>query len=238
MSLLTLCRDTQSRRDSDKVIEGFFEGCIEAGDLCVLDTKDQTPQSLALNFEALLDSLDEQPILISETQNITSATVRSYAFGQIYSEARWPKLALALENLYTGNYQAFYNVTIPIDDDTYNKGVAAILGIKCGDSSLRVEKIEQLEDLIPQQLDVSKWFPVDMTMEALTCSSWKINAAGRYTGDFQVKTRNPVLFINNVHDNITPMTNAYNTSSGFEGSVVLVQNSYGVSPTFPSNINT
>lgn len=192
-------------------------------------TEDQTPDSLADNLQALLDSLDEQPILLSDTENITSATVRNYIFSRTYSETRWPNLADSLNSLYNGSYQAFYNSTIPKDHDTYNKGVAAILGIKCGDSELRIEEVDELEDLIPQQLNVSRWFPLGMTEEALACGAWKLEAAGRYTGDFQVKTANPVLFINNLHDNITPHANAYNTSSGFEGSVVLSQNSYGVS---------
>ncbi|KAL8339750.1 hypothetical protein RB601_006051 [Gaeumannomyces tritici] len=44
---------------------------------------------------------------------------------------------------------------------------------------------------------------------------------------FQVKTGFPVLFIANMADNVTPLVSARNNSRGFEGSVVLVQNSYG-----------
>ena len=130
--------------------------------------------------------------------------------------------------MYNGSYELFHNLTLPDAQDPYNKGVAAIAGIKCGDSALRIDDVAEIGDLIAQQLNVSHWFPLHMTTDSLGCTAWKTNAAGRYTGDFNVATKNPVLLINNAWDNITPLVSAQNTSAGLEGSVVLVQNSYGV----------
>jgi hypothetical protein len=47
-------------------------------------------------------------------------------------------------------------------------------------------------------------------------------------GPFTGKTSHPILYISNKADNITPLISARNNSAGFPGSVVLVQNSYGV----------
>lgn len=43
----------------------------------------------------------------------------------------------------------------------------------------------------------------------------------------KVKTRFPILFVNNVADNVTPLVSAEKNSKRFEGSVVLVQEGYG-----------
>lgn len=49
-----------------------------------------------------------------------------------------------------------------------------------------------------------------------------------FLADGQVVTGHPVLFINNLHDNVTPLQSARNNSAHFPGSVILTQNSYGV----------
>lgn len=61
------------------------------------------------------------------------------------------------------------------------------------------------------------------------CAQWKIEPKERYTGDFNVKTKSPVLFIGNIFDGLTPLVSAKNVSSTFEDSVVLTVNGWGVS---------
>ena len=51
--------------------------------------------------------------------------------------------------------------------------------------------------------------------------------------DFKMDTAHPILFIGNMADNVTPLESAFNNSAHFPSSIVLKQNSYGVSP-FPS----
>lgn len=49
--------------------------------------------------------------------------------------------------------------------------------------------------------------------------------------NIQVETDHPILFIGNLYDNVTPLESAHNNSAHFPGSVVLQQNTLGVSPT-------
>lgn len=49
----------------------------------------------------------------------------------------------------------------------------------------------------------------------------------KHTGPFEAKTAFPILFIANMADNATPLVSARNNAQGFEGSVLLVQKSYG-----------
>ena len=66
------------------------------------------------------------------------------------------------------------------------------------------------------------------------CAQWKIEPKERYTGDFNVKTKSPVLFIGNTFDGLTPLVSAKNVSSTFEGSALLTVDGYGVSYLFLS----
>lgn len=50
-----------------------------------------------------------------------------------------------------------------------------------------------------------------------------------YTGPFEGNTSFPILFVANIADNVTPLISARNNSAGFPSSVVLIQQSYGVS---------
>jgi TAP-like protein len=73
----------------------------------------------------------------------------------------------------------------------------------------------------------------DMAVHFITqCAQWQMDAKERYEGDFQVQTVNPILLLQNTSDPVTPLRSAHNMSAGLEGSVVLEQNGYGVSPLF------
>ncbi|KAK4193190.1 Alpha/Beta hydrolase protein [Podospora australis] len=64
----------------------------------------------------------------------------------------------------------------------------------------------------------------------LSCVGRSLRPKWRFPGipeQEKVKTHFPVLFVNNFADNVTPLVSARNNSGSFEGSVVLVQNSYG-----------
>jgi hypothetical protein len=51
----------------------------------------------------------------------------------------------------------------------------------------------------------------------------------KYTGPYGGETKNPILYINNKADPISPLISARNNAARFPGSVVLEQDSYGVS---------
>ena len=69
----------------------------------------------------------------------------------------------------------------------------------------------------------------------MPCARWPLpGARERYDGDFRVKTKNPVLVVSAVWDPVTPLVSAKNVSSGFEGSVLLQRDGFGVSTYFTS----
>lgn len=105
----------------------------------------------------------------------------------------------------------------------------ALRGIHCSD---RFNRISSLEDFLPvsdRLHDISRLMGSVELPIASDCAQWPIKAKERYEGDFQVSPRKPVLIVGNSHDGHTPIASARNVSAGFEGSVVLEVNGYGVS---------
>lgn len=102
------------------------------------------------------------------------------------------------------------------------------MGIHCLDRSARAGTLEKLMPALEKLANVSRVLDGIPGSITIPCAQWKLHPKERYEGDFQVKPKNPVLLIGNTWDGLTPLRSAYNVSSGFEGSVVLEVNGYGV----------
>ncbi|KIW41787.1 uncharacterized protein PV06_07305 [Exophiala oligosperma] len=229
----------QARATLDANVDALFEQCMVYPEECALADDHQTVESLAQNYENLVAALDQQGIPMNDTDDeIDGGTVRNYMLSNLYNPSEWPEVAVALKVLYDGEWETFYNMSRPPKEGSYNKGTEALLGIRCGDSRLRSDNVTDLEGLIEIQLNVSRWFPLQPTLEGMTWVAWQQEAKERYNGDFQVKTQTPILVLNNAYDNITPLISARNTSSGFAESVLLVQNSYGHVPEYTPSLCT
>ncbi|KAK4943236.1 hypothetical protein LTR10_017078 [Elasticomyces elasticus] len=217
----------EARVTLDDNIYGLFADCIVAGlESCILAEADQTAASLAQNYRNLLDALDEQPVQVAG-QNISGQVVRDFVLGQLYNPTDWPEIAAALDTLYQGEWEKFYNMTISPPPSQYNKGTQALSGIRCGDQYTRVNNATLIEGLVEKLDNISTWFPLQPLVESLSCLVWQQNAKERYNGNFEATTKTPILVLNNAFDNITPLISARNTSAGFSNSALLVQNSYG-----------
>src|SRR5207248_2019929 len=104
----------------------------------------------------------------------------------------------------------------------------SVIGIHCADRTVRLSSFDDFIPVVDQLYKTSKLFGDVTTAITAICAQWKMRAKEVYKGDFQAKTKKPVLFIGNTGDGFTPLTSAYNVSSGFKDSVVLEVNGYGV----------
>lgn len=106
-----------------------------------------------------------------------------------------------------------------------------VWGIRCGDRRPRAAEKETLQPDVVKLEANSKWFAhFGLGTNGYLCAQWPFEAAERYEGSFLgVKTKNPILFVGNTYDPVTPLVSAHNVSAGFVGSVVLQHDSYGVS---------
>ncbi|OTA55087.1 alpha/beta-hydrolase [Hypoxylon sp. EC38] len=226
--------DFQEWTDSDKSFSSIFTGCVEARENCALAKgNNKTAAELEQAVWDLLDAVKYQPIAIDSTYIADYSTVKSLIVQSLYDSAFWPVLAMILNYVLTGQLEALPNllrILYPTNITNIYAGIAqslALIGIHCSDNMVRTEKFEDFVPAVQQMYDTSKILGDGLVFLYSACAQWKIEPKERYTGDFNVKTKNPVLFIGNSHDGLTPLVSAKNVSATFEGSVVLEVDGYG-----------
>jgi hypothetical protein len=100
--------------------------------------------------------------------------------------------------------------------------------VRCPDSPLD-EHIDSLPTLLSYLQSLQKVAPLTSSVmfeDHLSCAGWKSHG-WRYEGLWRRETHNPILFIGNTYDNITPLSSAVHNAGHFADSSVLVQDSYG-----------
>lgn len=219
--------------DADKAYNAFLEECMAAPGHCLLSgaAEDVTELSEAIN--GMLDQvlLDRGAHLYREIKN-------DIIYRGLYWPNTWANLASQLREFIEGDFSSLEADPLPLSEPfEYNKGGAAIFGTRCGDSALRAPEASDLTELILQHAQVSSFADVNMAT-SMTCATWNITAAERYTGSFTADTSHPILFVNGMYDPAAPLVSAMNASSSFRGSRVLVHGSYGVSGPFSQSCET
>lgn len=156
------------------------------------------------------------------------ATIKSILYYDLYFPAQWPALGHKLDILFSGNVTGIApDLLVPT---TTEADAEAGIGIKCSDILAHAESLDDVLPDVKARSEMSRLAGDIADVSALQCARWRMPAKERYEGDFQIETAHPVLLVNNQNDPITPLVSAKNMSAGFEGSVVLEQEGYGVSP--------
>lgn len=195
-------------------------------------TGNYTAEEMEAAAWKVADDLKTNPLQLGNG-TVFDYTVMRGLFGlSIYGPNNWPLLMEVLSYMTTNqvNDPAFIKTATTIVKQFVGAlgTIPALYGIHCGD---RVPRFDTLEEYRPVQARLSNISKVmdGSTALNMACGLWKTDAKERYMGDFQVKTKNPILLSSNRYDGHTPLISAYNVSSGFEGSSVLVVNGFGVS---------
>ncbi|KAK4167179.1 Alpha/Beta hydrolase protein [Cladorrhinum sp. PSN259] len=108
----------------------------------------------------------------------------------------------------------------------------AFAAIMCSDALPNTLSAQEFEDYAQRLQNISKAAGSVQVSFRLACVGRGNNVRPRwrfdgFKGGERIKTRFPILFVNNVADNVTPLISARKNSEVFEGSVVLVQEGYG-----------
>ena len=213
--------------DADKALQAFLEECAKAKDRCVL--AQYTGLTTAVD---LLDMLNAklEPLLQNATTGyegwLAYSSVKLYIYSWLYWPKQWPWLAETITGFLNGSLTDLAPST---PAPTYNLGVDSVNGIRCSDALWHASSPEEILAQVEYQATVSESFSDVGYEHTWACAAWKMKAKEQYTGDFSVKTRFPILLVNGAFDVATPLVSAFNASAGFEGSVVLTHNGYGVS---------
>ncbi|OBT66462.1 hypothetical protein VE03_03590 [Pseudogymnoascus sp. 23342-1-I1] len=219
--------DFEEWTDSDEVFSGIFSWCFAYPERCSLARRYSNAAELEQAVWTLIDAVKYNPIPMGSfllDYTILKATI----VGNLYSTYGWPQLTALLDMLLMGNIkEASAGASASGVLTEAEKIFMAVMGIHCGDRNVRASRLDDFMPAVGQLYNTSRIMGDITTAISMTCAQWKFDAKERYEGDFQVETKEPVLFIGNTYDGLTPLISAYNVSSGFRGSVVLEVNGYG-----------
>jgi hypothetical protein len=229
---LTNRRDAPRFTDTDKALSGFFSTCAASGSSCALARNGVTGEELEDNFYNFMENdLKYNPIPNGQ-ELVEYSAVKSKVLGELYLPIAWPSTAQFIDGLLAKNESSLRMYARGLGHYTRSSTADSQPGIRCSDkaASLRLTSREQAESTLRKHHDISKLAGDTFVPWLMRCAQWNMPAKehpGQLRGT--IKTKHPILIIGNSYDPVTPIVNAFNTSASFEGSVVLRQDSYGVS---------
>lgn len=242
-------------RDADSIVDAFYDLCHTAGpSKCAL--YGPSPADIKERHMAILERLRVQPIIYMPSggtasvlpEIVTYSKIRKLTSTALYRPNYYfPHLAEILAGLEEGNGAPYYAFVtrfgLPFSDVCSTKQIPptqplnseaeanddAFPLIMCADGEPLPEDPREFEAHIKATEEASKSTGAIVVKERISCVGRTVRPKFKFTGPFEAKTSFPILYIANMADNITPLISARNNSAGFEDSVVLIQNSYGVS---------
>ncbi|TGJ78896.1 hypothetical protein E0Z10_g9869 [Xylaria hypoxylon] len=244
-------------RDTDKVMNAFYDFCFKAGpggcDLYA-DTPELIRQRIENLLEKIrkhpiLVIADGSFPTIGPNmpQLITWSHIRRLTSAALYRPIfLFKKYATVMAALETGDGRPFYSLNnnlyssqgpppsicsvetlppgVPRLEEGNNEAFPAIM---CSDLPPINQTVEEFVDFAQQLSEISKSAGDVNALFRLACIGRTIRPKWRFDGPFEGNTSFPILYVNNIADNVAPLVSATNNSQGFPGSVILVQNSYG-----------
>lgn len=237
---------TGSLMDNSKTMDSFYTYCLHLGpESCPLTTANSTVDDIKSRVGRIVQSLYHNPLPINSAlgpEMLTWSDVKSMLFSACYS----PQLAFysiaqilaavdagegeALDGL-RWDYHHSHVYSCPIDGsapaaDTMS--MDPMFAILCSDGldmshtdvGEFVEYWHELEDISPVAGAI--W-----ATPRMRCASWKIKASYKYEGAFGAHTDNPILFVSNTADPVTPLRSGRVMQKLFPNSGLLVNDGAG-----------
>ncbi|KAF2170586.1 hypothetical protein M409DRAFT_64270 [Zasmidium cellare ATCC 36951] len=227
---------------SDEVFSAMFTGCKAAPENCTLAQNDNTAAELEQRTWDLLDQLKREPLVVAGTA-LDYNLVKGSLQNALYGIDSWPGVTTILDLIFKNETAALVEAfTTSIGSSASESSLEllrplnALHGIQCGDRTARASTLDEFLPAVEDLYNISRIYGDATVPSMAACAQWPYSAKERYEGDFQVKTKNPVLILGNTGDAYTPLVSAYNLSSSLEGSVVLEIDGYGhASTSVPSS---
>jgi hypothetical protein len=231
--------DTELWTLSDKAVEYFFYSCAQAGpEICPLAASNRSGKEMTRDFYNLVEVVTHDPIGLPGAGAVFDGSfIKTTMFQASYDVKRWRDTSAMLLPLLYGTLEErdvaltlFLTGGLPLKDIPPNGVDMAEFnwGIHCGD---RVSRTEAYEDLVSALRDLYATSYIVGGSNAIIqmiCAQWPWKAKEIYQGNFEAKTKTPVLFMSNSLDGQTPLVSARNMSAGFEGAVILENDGVGV----------
>jgi pimeloyl-ACP methyl ester carboxylesterase len=225
-------------KDADSALLDLFERCIDAGpELCPLAARNETATKLNDRFYKVLDDLYTAPIPLGSTFVLDPSNLKAGLRISLYGPDSYLPLTKVFDELFKPvgkrNMTALAEAWLPIGASADFVDVLpddSPSGIFCGDKTIRTQDFSDVyPDLAEQFANVSRSIGDLANNLDYTCLLWPWHAKGAYNGSWheEIETKNPILFIGNTYDPVSPIDNARNSSAIFKGSAVLEHEGVG-----------
>ncbi|KAF2204477.1 hypothetical protein GQ43DRAFT_428940 [Delitschia confertaspora ATCC 74209] len=237
-----------SIQDAEKVMKSFYTYCARVGFLgCRLAHPDPSPSAIEARVQGILQSLYHNPLPVSSSNGpdiVTFSDLKKEMFRALYFPGEsFAPLTQLLWKLETGNGTEFaqnlrpyhvYSCPLPNGNSSTPPtppvpSQVPMTAILCSDGdNISNTSISTFSQRLAHLQSISPTSGAIWAMHTLKCASWPIRAKYRYRGPFTgIKPANPILWIGNTADPVTPLANARKMSKGFERSRVLVEDVSG-----------
>lgn len=229
-----LITDSGTLNDAEKVIYGFFDECIKAGDRCPLAEFASTASRLQEQTLDLIRQL-EKPISVyvdSQHWGLLHSQDLLYngLFGTLYSPATWWSTADRIAQLLRGNpSEAFlaWGGQGPYDGWIKDEALYFITNNdqRTGFEHWPQDRQEFL-DLIQPVLNETM-FSLALHLELYKRQQWPLPKTHTFRQPKKVKTPNPMLVMSTEWDPVTPLATTQSALQTFEGSRLIKLVAYG-----------
>lgn len=214
--------------DSDATFSAYLGQCVKVGSACALSQLNKTAPELEKSIYELIQKVKYFPIPYDGIL-INYTVFRNVIFLAITTVALYPALATFLHALLTDDLAELGTVWDLLSPGEESIDTEHRASIQCGDKPKRTENLADLHPVYNDLYETSKLAGDRADYDVDFCSRWKFHAKERYLGDFNVKTRTPLLIVGSTYEPVTPLVSGKNASASFQGSVVLQHDGYGVS---------
>lgn len=219
--------------DTDKVVDGFFDECVKAGEDCALSSIGQSKDDIKEKVFSFLKELEKQPIasyLNSSTYGILDYTTMwiNGVFRMTYQPKSWPKFAVVIANLLNGNetdalmsfgLADFVNVAGDSPDIvTLNDGISGV-----------EHWVQDKDKFLQQMMQFYERYSFATSQHRTYTAKqkWAIHRTHNYVPRKGIKTAHPLLVLSTTYDPVCPLAAAKLARDTFEGSRLVELNAYG-----------
>lgn len=215
--------------DADKSFLAFLQECLATPDAC--EAASLFPNG---TVDDVLDSINSAVEAVAEIDQAMDYLffMQAMLYSALYAPASWRWMGQWLYDFASRNFTTdiLFQVPTNLPITLYNQGQAARDGIMCGDNSMRLESLTQLQLLAKDQDKLSSFAEFSFP-GTWNCGKWQLRSRERLDWGDAIKTKHPVLLINSRFDPITPIQHARNVQKLMEGSRLLINGGYGVCQT-------
>lgn len=154
--------------DTDKVLDGFFTGCVEAGsENCGFWAP--TPNAISQNLTSLFEDIRSRPRPIRSDSMygiLDYEKLKGSVFTSLYSPyASFPRLAEGLGELAAGDGSSLFDLIPPAEiacscdpaEHIFDSLPDATTAIVCNDGEVVPDDIEAAEEYLSKAMQVSQW---------------------------------------------------------------------------------